>query len=95
MRAYERRRVLAQLQQVARLAACVFYAAIFRQSPVGLSYREGLSDAEATTLQQVAAHTALEDPSKGGKTMTQWLMPNYPSSRARQGSTLSRFPRID
>jgi uncharacterized protein DUF4886 len=48
------------------LAACVFYAAIFRQSPVGLSYRDGLSDAEATTFQQVAAHTALQYPGKGG-----------------------------
>jgi hypothetical protein len=41
------------------LAACVFYAAIFRQSPVGLSYHDGLSDADAAALQQIAAHTAL------------------------------------
>ena len=44
------------------LAACVFYASIFRQTPVGLGYHDGLSDAEATTLQQFAARTALRDP---------------------------------
>jgi hypothetical protein len=37
------------------LAACVFYASIFRQDPVGLSYHDGLSDAETLTLQRAAA----------------------------------------
>jgi len=41
------------------LAACVFYATIFRKSPVGLSYHDGLSDADAATLQEVAATTVL------------------------------------
>ncbi len=39
------------------LAACVFYAALFRQSPVGLAYRAGLDRAEATSLQQVSLDT--------------------------------------
>jgi hypothetical protein len=41
------------------LAACVFFAAIFHRTPVGLSYRSGLSTSEAATLQLVAASTAL------------------------------------
>jgi hypothetical protein len=41
------------------LAACVFYASIFGRSPVGLSYHDGLPDAEAAMLQRVAASTAL------------------------------------
>ncbi len=41
------------------LAACVFYATIFHASPHGLAYRDGLPDAEATTLQEMAAVTVL------------------------------------
>jgi len=48
------------------LAACVFYATIFQQSPVGLSYRGGLSDSEAADLQQAAASTVLSDPTEWG-----------------------------
>lgn len=33
------------------LAACVFYASIFRQSPVGLSFRGGVPDEQARALQ--------------------------------------------
>jgi hypothetical protein len=36
------------------LAACVFYAAIFRRSPIGLKYHDGLPPAQATELQQAA-----------------------------------------
>ena len=50
------------------LAACVFYAAIFRQSPVGLSYTAGLSADVAHELQSIAAETVLNDPS-------QWNLP--------------------
>ena len=50
------------------LAACVFYAAIFRESPAGLTYRGNLSDVEASKLQEVAAATVLSDP--GAR---QWL----------------------
>jgi len=39
------------------LAACVFYADIFRQSPEGLSYQANLSTDVAHALQQVAADT--------------------------------------
>ena len=48
------------------LAACVFYASIFRQSPVGLSYRSGLSTSEAESLQHAAAATVLTNPSRWG-----------------------------
>ena len=50
------------------LAACVFYAAIFRESPAGLSYRGNLSEVEASKLQEVAAATVLSDPAA-----KQWL----------------------
>jgi hypothetical protein len=43
------------------LAACVFYAVIFRQSPVGLSYHSDLSAETARTLQSIAADTVLKD----------------------------------
>jgi len=46
------------------LAACVFYAVIFRQSPQGLSYQSGLPTDTARTLQAIAADTVLKDPSK-------------------------------
>jgi hypothetical protein len=39
------------------LAACVFYAVIFDQSPVGLDYRDGLPSDDAATLQSIAAKT--------------------------------------
>lgn len=39
------------------LAACVFYADIFRQSPEGLSYQANLPTATAQALQKVAADT--------------------------------------
>jgi hypothetical protein len=44
------------------LAACVFYAAIFKESPVGLKYRAGLSKDIATTLQTIASKTVLNSP---------------------------------
>jgi hypothetical protein len=43
------------------LAACVFYAAIFGQSPVNLAYRSDLSADAAAQIQQVAAATVLTD----------------------------------
>lgn len=48
------------------LAACVFYAAVFRQSPVGLGYRDGLPSAQASMLQRAAASTVFDDPTKWG-----------------------------
>jgi hypothetical protein len=42
------------------LAACVFYATIFRQSPEGLTFEGGLSDAQARVLQTEAGHDVLE-----------------------------------
>ena len=41
------------------LAACVFYATLFRRNPVGLSYTAGLDQATATYLQRVARGVAL------------------------------------
>ncbi len=40
------------------LAACVFYAALFRRNPVGLSYTAGLDQATANYLQRVARGVA-------------------------------------
>ena len=42
------------------LAACVFYATIFRQSPVGLGDRGGLSDQDARDLQSAAGSAVLD-----------------------------------
>lgn len=44
------------------LAACVFYAMIFHESPVGFKYQAGLPTDVATTLQTVAAQTVLKVP---------------------------------
>jgi hypothetical protein len=41
------------------LAACVFYATIFGESPVGLSYHAQLTPAEALILQQTAEQAVL------------------------------------
>jgi Domain of unknown function (DUF4886) len=46
------------------LAACVFYASIFLESPAGLEYHAGLSDMDASQAQNAAAATVLGDPSK-------------------------------
>lgn len=46
------------------LAACVFYAVVFRQSPEGLSYQAGLPPETAQALQTIAAKTVLSDPGK-------------------------------
>jgi hypothetical protein len=47
------------------LAACVFYAAIFRGSPVGLAAADGVPGDVALALQRVAA-TVLDDPARWG-----------------------------
>jgi hypothetical protein len=46
------------------LAACVFYATIFRESPKGLGYHGSLSPDEAAMIQDIAADTVLADPAK-------------------------------
>ncbi|HEX7473976.1 MAG TPA: DUF4886 domain-containing protein [Candidatus Limnocylindrales bacterium] len=48
------------------LAACVFYAALFHQSPVGLAYAAGLPNETTASLQQVAADTVLTDQAHWG-----------------------------
>jgi hypothetical protein len=48
------------------LAACVFYAAVFRASPVGLGDDGGLSPSEAHALQAAAASTVLAEPAEWG-----------------------------
>ena len=48
------------------LAACVFYAAVFKQTPVGLSEHAGLSSDEAAMLQQIAAATVLPNRARWG-----------------------------
>jgi len=44
-------------EQGTYLAACVFYASIFNQTPQGLGYWAGLDRATAQTLQSLAAET--------------------------------------
>jgi hypothetical protein len=44
------------------LAACVFYATLYRQSPEGLGYTGSLSEDEALLLQKTAADTVLTEP---------------------------------
>jgi hypothetical protein len=46
------------------LAACVFYATIFAQSPQGLGYHDGLPDDQAAALQTVATQVVLADPAR-------------------------------
>jgi hypothetical protein len=48
------------------LAAAVFYAAVFLQSPVGLKFQGGLSGQDAIQTQEAAAGTVLADPSRWG-----------------------------
>lgn len=51
-------------EQGTYLAACVFYAAIFHQSPEGLTYTGNLSKESAGVLQHVAAETVLTNSQK-------------------------------
>jgi hypothetical protein len=55
-------------EQGTYLAACVFYAAIFQQSPAGLKYLDRLPPNVAMELQIVAANIVLNDPK-------QWNLP--------------------
>lgn len=48
------------------LAACVFYASIFRQSPVGLSFHGGASDSQAQILQDEAGRRVLDMQAQWG-----------------------------
>jgi hypothetical protein len=48
------------------LAACVFYAAIFGETPVGLSYHYSLLGEEAAKLQRVASEIVLGQAAKWG-----------------------------
>jgi len=49
-------------EQGTYLAACVFYALIFRQSPAGLPFLSHLPEETALFLQQIAADTVLNNP---------------------------------
>ncbi|MFC1975375.1 DUF4886 domain-containing protein [Chloroflexota bacterium] len=46
------------------LAACVFYAVVYHQSPEGLTYPAGLTEETAHFLQAIAAETVLENPDR-------------------------------
>jgi len=48
------------------LAACVFYAVIFRSSPSGLSYHGGIDDGQARILQDEAGSQVLDHASDWG-----------------------------
>jgi hypothetical protein len=49
-------------EQGTYLAGCVFYAVIFRESPIDLTYHAGLSEEVAQTLQAIASDTVLPTP---------------------------------
>lgn len=49
-------------EQGTYLAACVFYAAIFHESPNELGYRSGLSRENARIIQSIASSTVLNIP---------------------------------
>lgn len=53
------------------LTACVFYASIFKQSPVGSSYTAGLSAPDALFLQNIASQTVLDS-------MDTWMLDQNP-----------------
>ena len=67
------------------IAACVFYATIFRQSPRGIAYHADLSTVDAAILQTVAAETVLGDPGKWG--------PALASGNRRQGGEAAGLRR--
>ncbi len=46
------------------LAACVFYAVLYKTTPVGLGFTAGLSKEQARAMQTAAAETVLTDPSR-------------------------------
>ena len=69
-------------EQGTYLAACVFYAVIFRQSPENLSYRGNLPSATAGYLQSLAANTVLHNP-------TQWI---YRDQRVRSSIASTFLP---
>lgn len=46
-------------EQGTYLAACVFYAVLYQESPLGLKYQAGLSDNEVHALQSAAEYTVL------------------------------------
>jgi hypothetical protein len=48
------------------LAACVFYAVIFRSSPSGLSYHGGIDDGHARILQDEAGSQVLDHAADWG-----------------------------
>jgi hypothetical protein len=48
------------------LAACVFYAALFRQSPLGLGFDDGLGAGTAAIAQSAAADEVLANPAEWG-----------------------------
>lgn len=48
------------------LAACVFYASIFRESPEGLAFTAQVSATTAQELQSIAARVVLDDPEQWG-----------------------------
>lgn len=49
-------------EQGTYLAACVFYAVIFHQSPDGVKYHANLPNEEAQTLQSAASQAVLNIP---------------------------------
>jgi hypothetical protein len=62
------------------LAACVFYAVFFHQSPIGLSYTAGLTREQATFFQTMADQTVGVYADNGRHVPNSFeLLPNYPN----------------
>ena len=62
------------------LAACVFYATFFHQSPQGLTYTGGLTQEDAEFLQYCADSTVLDIESQPEQMHEAFeLLPNYPN----------------
>ena len=57
------------------LAACVFYATLFQQSPKGLPYSASLSPETAQTLQALAADTVLTESGRWNLPITEKITP--------------------
>jgi hypothetical protein len=61
------------------IAACTFYASIYRKSPVGLSYTAGLPAADAAAIQRIAARVVFDS-------LPQWHIGDRDPSAAFTGS---------
>ena len=74
------------------LAACVFYASIFRESPSGLNYYGGIPQADANFLQSIAENTVLDSLDSWN---TEIYYPNASFTAAPAGINMVAFTADD